>query len=213
MEASGPQAQPSHFRLLQGPGGLGAGATGQVVGCFYQEQLSHWAACSPDPWIVATLTWGYELHFQHQPPAFGRVNMTVIKDSAKAQALAQELSTLLDKGAITPVDPLLQPWGFYSTYFLVGKKDGGLCPILDLCGLNRYLKVLPFHMLTSADVMHVIQQGEWFTSIDLKDAYFLAPIVAQSVWSLMRARVQILETDHLLTPEDTASQSSCRGHG
>lgn len=98
--------------------------------------------------------------------------MTVINDSAKAQALAQELSTLLDKGAITPVDPLLQPAGLYSTYFLVGKKDGGVRPILDLRGRNRYLKFLPFHMLTSADVMHVIRQGEWFTSIDLKDAYF-----------------------------------------
>lgn len=127
---------------------------------------------------MSTLTQGYELQFRRRPPAFGRVKITSIDDPAKAQALAQELSTLLDKGAILPVDPLLHPGGFYSTYFLVSKKDGGLRPILDLRGLNRYLKVLPFHMLTTAVVQRVVCPGEWFTTIDLKDAYFHVPIAA-----------------------------------
>ena len=127
---------------------------------------------------MSTLTQGYELQFRRRPPAFGRVKITSIDDPAKAQALAQELSTLLDKGAILPVDPLLHPGGFYSTYFLVSKKDGGLRPILDLRGLNRYLKVLPFHMLTTGVVQRVVCPGEWFTTIDLKDAYFHVPIAA-----------------------------------
>ena len=47
---------------------------------------------------------------------------------AKAHALIQEMSALLDKGAIEPVDPLSPPRGFYSTYCLVAKKDGRLRP-------------------------------------------------------------------------------------
>jgi hypothetical protein len=104
--------------------------------------------------------------------------MTIIPDPAKAQTLSKELSALLDKGAIEPVDPLLQPGGLYSTYFLVTKKDGGLRPILDLRGLNRFLKVLRFHMLRTAEVLRTAARGEWFTSVDLKDSYFHVPIAA-----------------------------------
>ncbi|XP_056269652.1 uncharacterized protein LOC130193228 [Pseudoliparis swirei] len=111
------------------------------------------------------------------PDASGRVRVTTIADPAKALALSQELAKLLAKGAIEAVDPLSQPRGFYSTYFLVRKKDGGLRPILDLRGLNKFLKVLPFHMLSMADVLRTVSRGDLFTSVDLKDAYFHVPIV------------------------------------
>jgi hypothetical protein len=104
--------------------------------------------------------------------------MTIIHEPEKAQTLSKELSALLDKGAIEPVDPLLQPGWLYSTYFLVTKKDGGLRPILDLRGLNRFLKVLRFHMLSTAEVLRTAARGEWFTSVDLKDSYFHVPIAS-----------------------------------
>ena len=103
--------------------------------------------------------------------------MTIIDDPAKALALDRELSALLAKGAIEEVSPLLQPGGFYSRYFLVPKKTGGFRPILDLRGLNAYLKVLPFRMLTTTGVLQAVREGEWFTSIDLTDAYFHVPIL------------------------------------
>ncbi len=52
--------------------------------------------------------------------------------------------------------------GYYSRYFLIPKKDGGLLPILDLCALNRHLRKYKFRMLTV----------DWFPTVDLKDAYF-----------------------------------------
>ena len=102
--------------------------------------------------------------------------MTIVKDPTKAQALRQEVATLLEKNAIEKLDQQTQQGGFYSTYFLVTKKDGGFRPILDLRGLNTYLKVLPFHMLRTADVLQTVKTQSWFTSIDLKDAYFHVPI-------------------------------------
>ncbi len=42
--------------------------------------------------------------------------------------------------------------------------------------MNKFLKVLPFHMLTTADVLQAVTQRSWFTTIDLKDAYFHVPI-------------------------------------
>ncbi|XP_075336649.1 uncharacterized protein LOC142397191 [Odontesthes bonariensis] len=156
-------------------GGLDAEATGPTVGVFSQQQLSYWAASTRDPWVLSTLTHGYELQFRRRPPIHP-VRMTVIRDPAKARALAQGLYVLLGKGAIEPVDPQVHPGGFYSTYFLVAKKDGGFRPILDLRNLNRFLRVLRFHMLTTAEVLRTVSRGEWFTSIDLEDAYFHVPV-------------------------------------
>jgi len=90
--------------LTGAPRSLGAGrqllfpAAAQLLGCLYFRPLGG-----------STLTQGYELQFR--PLAFRRVKMTVVSDPAKALALAQELSVLLAKGAIEPVDPLLSPGG------------------------------------------------------------------------------------------------------
>lgn len=120
---------------------------------------------------------GCKLQFRRRPPALDRVKMIIITDLVKSLALDQELSALLAKGAIKPVDPLSQPRGLYSTYFLVKKTGSGLCSVLDLRGLNKFLKVLPFHMLTITDILRTIAKGEWFTSVNLKDAYFHVPIM------------------------------------
>ncbi len=64
--------------------------------------------------------------------------------------------------------------GFYSPYFIVPKKSGGLRPILDLRVLNRVLHKLPFKMLNPC-----IRPQDWFAVIDLKDAYFHVSILPQ----------------------------------
>ncbi len=46
--------------------------------------------------------------------------------------MEREVNTLLRKGAIEMVPPHERESGFYSQYFIVPKKDGGLHPILDL---------------------------------------------------------------------------------
>ena len=44
-------------------------------------------------------------------------------------------------------------------------------PILDLRGLNKHLKTFRFKMLTTASLLRTVRQGDWFTSLDLRDAY------------------------------------------
>lgn len=65
---------------------------------------------------------------------------------------------LLKKKAIVQISTSKQLIGFYSTYFLVPEKDSGL------------------KILTTAQILESIELGEWFTSVDLKDAYFHIPI-------------------------------------
>ena len=133
--------------------------------------LSQWKACSPHPWVLNTIDRGYKLQFAGKPPTFERVLFSQASGQA-ADILQAEIVSLLSKNAIeeVPLDQSLN--GFYSRYFIVKKKGGGFRPIMDLRHLNKYLKVFKFRMLTNVTLLNMLRPGDWFTSLDLKDAYF-----------------------------------------
>ncbi len=97
--------------------------------------------------------------------------------AADAPILRAEIAVLLAKDAIEPVPPADMRSGFYSPYFIVPKKSGGLRPILDLRVLNRALHRLPFKMLTPKRIFGCVRPQDWFAAIDLKDAYFHVSIL------------------------------------
>ncbi len=111
------------------------------------------------------------------PPRFDGVHLTVVNSASKASVLQQELSSLLQKGAIEEIPQSEVERGFFSCYFLVPKRDGGLRPILDLRRLNFSLYKGKFKMLTIKTIMSQVQEGDWFVTIDLKDAYFHIQVV------------------------------------
>ncbi len=112
-------------------------------------------------------------------------NSTRLRDSVR-QATSQVQRRSRDVGG-SPERPCLalgdccppaeMRQGFYSPYFIVPKKGGGLRPILDLRVLNRALHKLPFKMLTHRRMIKCIQPHDWFAAIDLKDAYFHVSIL------------------------------------
>lgn len=85
-----------------------------------------------DSGVLATLSRGYNLQFRRRRPKFSGIIQMIVKDLTSSMALSLKICSLLEKGAITKVPPLSQREGFYSTYYLVTKKDGKLQPILDL---------------------------------------------------------------------------------
>ncbi len=58
--------------------------------------------------------------------------------------MEQEVKALLEKRAIEYVPHSNRETEFYSRYFIVSKKDGGLRPILDLRVLNDSVMQLKF---------------------------------------------------------------------
>ena len=81
----------------------------------------------------------------------------------------QSVQELRNKGAIEPAP--LSP-GFYSRLFLVRKATGEWRPIIDLSSLNVFVYCPSFTMETPRSILRALQQGQWLTSLDLKDAYF-----------------------------------------
>lgn len=91
----------------------------------------------------------------------------VPKDPERAQVLRDKVTALLDKAAIEVVPTGQEQSGYFATYFIVTKKGGGFRPILNLKYLNRKLIVPTFSSM---------EDGEWLSSIDLKDVYLHVPM-------------------------------------
>ncbi len=107
-------------------------------------------------WLTRTIRLGYAIQFARRPPKFNGVLETSVAVQ-NAPVLREEIAVLLAKDAIEPVPPAERRQGFYSPYFIVPKKRGGLRPILDLRVLNRALHKLPFKMWTRRCIIKCIQ--------------------------------------------------------
>ncbi len=139
--------------------------------------LRAWLALpSPSRWLIRTIRLGYVIQFARRPPRFRGVHFTSVK-AVDTHVLRAEIAVLLAKDAIELVPPADMRSGFYSPYFIVPKKSGGLRPILDLRVLNRSLHKLPFKMLTQKRIFECVRPRDWFAAIDLKDAYFHVSIL------------------------------------
>ncbi len=114
---------------------------------------------------------------QGKAEGFNRVLLTAVNCANEASVLQQEVYSLLLKGAIEEVLSTDLNCGFFSRYFLVRKEDGGLRPILDLHRLNYSLYRRKFRMLTLNSILSQVQEGDWFVTVDLKDAYFHFQVV------------------------------------
>ncbi len=74
-------------------------------------------------WVLRTIRSGYTLQFGRNPPRFNGVQLTVVNSASKASVVQQELSSLLQKGAIEEILQSDIERGFFSRYFLVPKRD------------------------------------------------------------------------------------------
>ena len=129
---------------------------------FYQN----WANITKDTWVLSIIQFGYQLESVELPP------LEHIKFTSFNTILEEEVLTFLRKQAVQQVPHWDIANGFYSRYFAVPKKDGGIRSILDLRDLNMYLHPQRFWMVTLESIVHLLRRQDWFTVIDLKDAYF-----------------------------------------
>ena len=130
--------------------------------------------------VVQILNEGYTLPFRTRPkltrcPTVVSCYVNPHRNSYLLEALHQ----LIDKNAVELVQNQTS-LGFFNRLFLVPKPNNRWRPILDLSKLNLFLKVEKFKMETPETIRTSLQQGEWVTSIDFKDAYFHIPIQEQS---------------------------------
>ena len=149
------------------------------VGSRLQNFWQTWLEMGAGPKIVQTLKEGYTLPFQIRPNLTR--SPTVIScyvNPHRNSYLLEALHQLIDKNAIEQVHNQTS-LGFFNRLFLVPKPNKWR-PTLDLSKKNLFLKVEKFKMETPETIRTSLQQGEWVTSVDFKDAYFHISIQEQS---------------------------------
>ena len=138
--------------------------------------IPNWRVLTKDQWVLQTVTEGYHIPLLSAPkqeviphsPHFSSENQTLLQE---------EIQTLLEKQAIEIVP--LQTMGFYSSMFMVSKKDGGQRPVINLKRLNNHVRSEHFKMESLHTVKSLLQKGDWMTKVDLKDAFFMVPLAQQ----------------------------------
>lgn len=146
------------------------------VGSRLQLYWRNWRSINAEEWVISVLRDGYFLPFDGDLPPL-TVSPPVMSyglHHPRFQALVDQVQALLEKGAIEPVRD--ESPGFYSRLFLAPKKNGEWRPVIDLSALNKFLTAPKFKMETVKSILMALQQDQWCTSIDLKDAFLHVPM-------------------------------------
>ena len=137
-----------------------------------QNYWQTWLDLGAGPKVVQILKEGYSLPFRIRPKlARYPTVISCYVNPHRNSYLLEALHQLIDKNAVELVQNQ-KSLGFFNRLFLVPKPNNKWRPILDLSKLNLFLKTEKFKMETPETIRTSLQQGEWVTSIDFKDAYF-----------------------------------------
>ena len=108
------------------------------------HHVQNWSGMTSDPWILEAVI-GYHLELVVTPTQSHQPVTVVSKDHEPL--IEEEVVKLQQKGAIMPVPAASKCEGFYSTLFLVPKKEAGqMRSVVNLRPLNRFLPHIHFKM-------------------------------------------------------------------
>ena len=99
----------------------------------------------------------------------------VLSDEEK-KLLDLEVQKMLQKGAIRRAS--FDPRQFISNLLIIPKKCGDLRPVINFKPLYEFVQYHHFKMEGLNTLLDLLSGCEFFTTIDLKDAYFSIPIHA-----------------------------------
>jgi len=112
-----------------------------------------WTKVYNGSFVNITIQSGYHISF-HTPPT-----LIVPFSTEQTHLIDQTIQDLLAKEAIKKVSAqqVQQNPGFYSSMFVIPKKNGGVRPVFNLKKLNQYLEDLHFKLETIREVSQMIR--------------------------------------------------------
>ncbi|XP_067398650.1 uncharacterized protein CCDC7 [Emydura macquarii macquarii] len=98
-------------------------------------------------------------------------------DPSHEELLSQEMQSLLQMGTVQEIHQLERE-GVLLLIFPNPRAKRGLCPILDLCHLNKYLKKLRFHMVSLASIIPSLDLGDCLSAVPWVFTKYMAMVAA-----------------------------------
>ena len=132
--------------------------------------VGNWQVLTADQWVLNTVQ-GFLIPFREEPRQVQTPHPYQYPADQLVQ-LREELAILVSKGAIIPLEPTTPVAGFYSTVFLVPKKEGRWRPVINLKALNSWVQPQQFKMEGIHTLRELLVRNNWLAKLDLKDAYF-----------------------------------------
>ena len=134
--------------------------------------LEKWEKPTTDRYILNTVK-GYQIPFLSVLVQKSSPSLTSMTPQEKV-LVDPEVEKMLKKVAIKVAqqDRSL----FFSSIFVVLKRESGHHPVINLKNLNHYLPYSHSKMEALFLLKEILQEGEYMCKIDLKDAYFLVPL-------------------------------------
>jgi len=139
----------------------------RLLSCFPE-----WKNLTFDKWVLETVQ-GYKIIFDDLPCQRKIPNKIKILDSEKL-IIDKEVEKMLHEGAIKYSHH--EDGEFLSNIFLVLKPNEEYRPILNLKKLNEFVHYDKFKQETFSFVLELVQPNDFFTSLDLRKAYWSIPI-------------------------------------
>ena len=140
-----------------------------MVGGRLASFVDAWKVLTEDLWVLNTIA-GYQISFKEVPMQAQRPPEARFSKEQEV-LLRAEIDTLLQKGATLP--QVHNPEGFYSTLFLVPKKNGQMRPVINLKQLNQWMDTPHFKMEGISTLRDLLRAGDWMVKVDLKDQQYL----------------------------------------
>ena len=143
------------------------------VGGRLSKFITKWTDISNTSFVNTIIQQGYNIQFHTTPPVTTSPTPILPFSAEQSLLIDQAIKDLLQKAAIKKVSyaQTQEVPGFYSSMFVIPKKNGGVRPVFNLRKLNQYLDAPHFKMDTIKEVARMIQPNEYLVSIDLSDAF------------------------------------------
>ena len=134
--------------------------------------LPNWLNITSNKFILNIIQHGYKLQFSHSPPQPPPIITQPSK--SKLPILISLIDDLLLSGAISQVEPNEEQHVY--RIFSVKKKNNDNRLIIDLSPLNELITKSHFRMEDYSFLKTMIQKDDFFTSIDLSNAFHSIPL-------------------------------------
>ena len=146
--------------------------TGEFRAGNIAKHINAWRSLTSDERIL-NIVMGCQLEC-YKPPCQTKAPRAISLSANEAQIATAEVKKLLDKGVITKTTHDVDE--FISTIFTRPKRDGSHRLILNLKKLNEYIVYHHFKMDSLHSAVQLMKPHCWMAVLDLKDAYYSAPI-------------------------------------
>ena len=143
------------------------------IGGRLKNHLPFWKTITSDPLILGYVH-GVKLHYHTRPSKRHSRDPYPIRTHDDLQEMSQLLQKLESLGVIEPItDADTLKKAIKSPIFLTTNHDGSKRLILDTSEINREcLLKKHFKMDSLPEILRHVEEGDWFTSLDLIKGYF-----------------------------------------